>query len=84
MLQIKVLSLSKKMAKQVPVMMASADAQLKDKCLGMIARDAIEAGAPAYFMFERPGLVDRPSEYYLVQDYYCMFKAAQVPQIYLT
>ena len=84
MITIKVLSLTKKVAKQIPVMMTSADAQLKDKCLGIISRDAIEQGAPAYFMFERPGLMDRPSDYYLVQDYYCMFNAAQVPHIYLT
>lgn len=83
MLQIKVVTLSKKIANQMPVLMPSADVQIKDKCLGMISRDAVERGAPAYFMFERQNILDRPSEYYLVQDHYCMFKAAQVPQIYL-
>lgn len=84
MLQIKVVTLSKKIATQMPILATSAEVQLKDKCVGYISRDAVERGAPAYFLFERPGLMDRPSEYYLVRDSYCMFNAAQVQQIYLT
>ena len=77
-LEVKVLTLKKSIAKQIPVRHPAFETQQVSKCHGSIARDVFERGTPMYFLFEQAG------DYYLVQQDYCYYNEQQVPRIYLT